>query len=139
MPESLQDLEVQRSKIICQFATLGDLRSGSISAVVRRCGKAGCHCAKPGDPGHDPQIRFTRKLNGKTVAESFPSPDALRKAQAEIEEYRRFQQLSAELIEVNEKICRHRPVVPDSTVWTPEEKKRLLRSIEKSRAKWTNG
>lgn len=73
MPQSLHDLELQRSKIICQFATLGDLRSGSISAVVRRCGKAGCHCAKPGDPGHDPQIRFTRKLNGKTVAESFPS------------------------------------------------------------------
>ena len=135
MPASLADLELQRSKIISQFATLGDLRVGSISAVVRRCGKPGCHCAKSGDPGHDPQIRFTRKLNGKTVAESFPSPDALRKAQIEIDEYHRFQQLSAELLEVNEKICRHRPLVPDSTSWTPEEKKRLLRSIGKSRAK----
>ena len=94
MPESLQDLEIQRSKILRQFSTLGDLRAGSISAVVRRCGKPGCHCAKSGDPGHDPQIRFTRKVGGKTVAESFPSPDALRKTQAEIDEYRRFQQLS---------------------------------------------
>ena len=135
MTESLQNLESQRSKILRQFSTLGDLRAGSISAVVRRCGKPGCHCAKPGDPGHDPQIRFTRKINGKTVAESFPSPDALRKTQAEIDEYHRFQQLSTELIELNEKICRHRPVMPNSTSWTPEEKKRLLQSIKKSRAK----
>ena len=135
MAESLQDLEVRRSKILHQFSTLGDLRAGSISAVVRRCGKPGCHCAKPGDSGHDPQIRFTRKVNGKTVAESFPSPDALRKTQAEIDEYHRFQQLSTELIDLNEKICRHRPVVPDLTAWTPEEKKRLLQSIKKSRAK----
>ena len=134
MPESLPALEVQRSKILRQFSSLGDLRAGSIGAVVRRCGKPQCHCAKPGDPGHDPQIRLTRKVDGKTVAESFPSPDALRKAQAEVDEYRRFQQLSMELIEINEKICRHRPVMPDRTAWTPEEKKRLLQSIKRSRA-----
>lgn len=135
MPESLPELESQRTRILRQFSTLGDLRSGSISAVVRRCGKPGCHCARADDSGHDPQIRFTRKVGGKTVAESFPSPDALRKTQAEIGEYHRFQQLSVELIEVNEKICRHRPVAPDTTAWTPEEKKRLLRSIRKSRGK----
>ena len=135
MTEALQNLESQRAKILRQFSTLGDLRAGSISAVIRRCGKPGCHCAKPGDPGHDPQIRFTRKINGKTVAESFPSPDALRKTQAEIDEYHRFQQLSTELIELNEKICGHRPVVPDSSAWTPEGKKRLLQSIKKSPAK----
>ncbi len=32
---------------------------GSISAVARRCGKPTCHCAKPGDPGQDPQRRST--------------------------------------------------------------------------------
>ena len=65
MPESLQELETQRAKILRQFATLGDLRSGSICAVSRRCGKPSCHCAKPNDPGHDPQIRLTRKVDGK--------------------------------------------------------------------------
>ena len=135
MIESLQDLEVQRWKILRQFSTLGDLRVGSISAVVRRCGKPGCHCAKSGDPGHDPQIRFTRKVDGKTVAESFPSPESLRKTQAEIDEYHRFQQLSTELINLNERICRHRPVASASTAWTPEEKKRLLQSIKKSRGR----
>lgn len=132
MPDSLQELEAERSKILRQFATLGDLRPGSICAVPRRCGKPTCHCAKPHDPGHDPQIRLTRKVNGKTVAESFPSPSAWRKAQSEIDEYHRFQELNAELISVNEKICQHRLIESESSTWTPEEKKRLLRSLRRS-------
>jgi hypothetical protein len=40
-----------------------------------------------------------------------------------------------ELIAVNEKICRHRPVESEDRTWTQEEKKRLLRSIRKSPAK----
>ena len=135
MPNSLPDLEAERSKILRQFTTLGDLRPGSICAVARRCGKPTCHCAKPNDPGHDPQIRLTRKVNGKTVAESFPSPAAWRKAQSEIDEYLRLQNLSTELIVVNEKICKHRPLGSESSAWTPEEKKRLLRSMKKLPAK----
>ena len=135
MSNSLPELEVERSKILRQFATLGDLRPGSICAVVRRCGKPTCHCAKPDDPGHDPQVRLTRTVKGKTVAESFPSPAAWRKAQAEIDEYRRVQQLSDELVLVNERICRQRPVEPQESTWTAQEKKRLLRFMRKSRAR----
>lgn len=135
MPSSLQELEAERSKILRQFTTLGDLRPGSICAVARRCGKPTCHCAQPDDPGHEPQIRLTRKVEGKTVAESFPSPAAWRKAQAEVDEYRRFQQFSSELVTVNEEICRHRPVEPENSTWTTAEKKRLLRSMKRSRAK----
>src|SRR6266567_4150816 len=128
MPNSLLELEAERSKVLRQLTTLGDLRTGSICAVPRRCGKPTCHCAKPNDPGHDPQIRLTRKVDGRTVAESFPSPSAWRKAQGEIDEYHRFQKLSAELIAINEKICMQRPLESESDAWTPEEKKRLLRS-----------
>ncbi len=135
MPESLPELEAKRSKILIQFTALGDMRPGSICAVARRCGKPSCHCAKPNDPGHDPQVRLTRRVNGKTVAESFPSPAAWHKAQAEINEYRRLQELSSELVSVNEKICQHRPVEPTDTTWTLEEKKRLLRFIKKSRVR----
>src|ERR1019366_9487454 len=86
MPNSLPELEAESSKILRQFTTLSDLRTGSICAVPRRCGKPTCHCAKPNDPGHDHQIRLTRKVEGKTVAESFPSPAAWRKAHSEIDE-----------------------------------------------------
>ena len=135
MPNSLPELEAERSKILRHFTSLGDLRPGSICAVPRRCGKPSCHCAKPNDPGHDPQVRLTRKVNGGTVAESFPSPSAWRKAQAEIDEYHRLQKLSTELIAVNERICQQRPVESASSTWTPEGKKRLLRSMRRSSAK----
>ena len=127
-------LETQRSQILRQISALGDLRPGSISAVVRRCGKPTCHCAKPNDPGHDPQLRLTRTVNGKTVAESFASPAAFQKAQAEVHEYHRWQCLCAELVDVSERICRLRPLQTQSEKWSAAEKKRLLRSIKKSRA-----
>jgi hypothetical protein len=135
MPNSVPELEAERAQILRQFTTLGDLRPGSICAVPRRCGKPTCHCAKPKDPGHDPQIRLTRKVEGRTVAESFSSPAACHKAQSEIDEHHRFQKLSAELIAVNEKICQQRPLESESSMWTPEEKKRLLRSMRRSPAK----
>lgn len=135
MPDSLPQLETERSQVLRQFTTLGDLRPGSICAVARRCGKPTCHCAKPNDVGHDPQMRLTRRVDGKTVAESFPTPAAWRKAQLEIDEYHRLQKLIAQLIAVNEKICRQRPLASENGAWTPEEKKRLLRSMRRSPAR----
>ena len=135
MPDSLAELEAVRSKILHQFTALGDMRPGSICAVSRRCGKPTCHCAKPDDAGHDPQIRLTRKVEGKTVAESFPSPSAFRKAQSEIDEYHRLEKLTSELVAVNEKICLQRPLESEGSTWTPEEKKRLRRSIRRPHAK----
>ena len=135
MPDSLTELEADRSRLLQQFLALGDLRPGSITAVVRRCGKPTCHCAKPDDPGHDPQFRLTRRVAVKTVSESFPSPEACRKAQQEVGEFRRFQELSQELIALNEKICALRPAQQTPAGWTPQEKKRLLQSIRRWRGK----
>jgi len=135
MLESLDRLEAQRTRILQQFQNLGDFRHGSICAVSRRCGKPTCHCAKANDVGHEPQLRWTRKQGGKTVAETISSPAALRKTNAEIAEFHRFRELNAELIAVNEKICHLRPVEPTSAHWSVEEKKRLLRSINRSRGR----
>lgn len=135
MPDTLEALEARRSKLLEQFLSLGDLRPGSITAVTRRCGKPSCHCAKRNDPGHDPQFRLTRREAGKTVTESFPNPTTLRKAQQEVAEYHRFQKLSQDLVAINEKICPLRPVEQERGGWTEQEKKTLLRSIRRSRAR----
>ena len=132
MPDSLATLEQQRSNILTQILELGDLRSGSITAIHGRCGKPNCHCHQPGQSGHGPNFRLTRKIDGKTVSESFSSAAELRKAQREVEAFHRFRQLSQELLEVNEKICRARPVA-DTTA--PQEKKRRKPSSRRSRAK----
>ena len=135
MPDTLTALESDRSKLLEEFLRLGDLRPGSITAVVRRCGKPSCHCAKPNDPGQDPQFRLTRRVAGKTVTETFPNPIALGKAQREVAEFHRFQQLGEELVGINGKICALRPVEQQRGGWTGQEKKRLLQSIRRLHGK----
>jgi hypothetical protein len=132
MPDSLPLLELQRTAIQQQIAQLGDMRAGSITTTGGRCGNPRCYCHGKNDPGHGPFYRLTRKVDGKTVTETFAIPAALRKAQNEIAEYHRFRELSRDLLEVNEKICRERPV--EDTL-TAQEKKRPRRSKTRSRAK----
>jgi hypothetical protein len=132
MSESLTELEQRRTAVLRQISELGDFRPGSISGTGGRCGKATCHCHRPKDPGHSPHLRLTYKINGKTVTESFADPAAERKAEREIEGFRQWQQLSRSFVEVNEQICRARPVEESLTA---EEKKRPKLSNKKSRAK----
>jgi hypothetical protein len=128
MPESLGELEQHRTRIFKEMVGLPDFRSGSITATRGTCGKPNCHCHQPPHPGHGPHVRLTRKENGKTVTETFATPAELHKAQREVETYHRFRRLAQELLEVNEKICRARPVEEELT---PQKKKRRQKSSSK--------
>src|SRR5579864_4973420 len=110
MSDSLVDLESRRAVVQGQIAQLGDMRSGSITGTGGRCGNSNCHCHRAGDPGHGPYYRLTRKVNGKTVTETFSSPASLAKAQREVAECRRCRELADQLLEVNEQVCQLRPV-----------------------------
>jgi len=132
MADSLPALEAKRSEILRKIGGLGDMRSGSITTTGGRCGNPACHCRSEGDPGHGPFYRLTRKIRGKTVTETFATPLALRKAQSEVAEFHRFRELSQSLLEVNEEICKVRPL---SDKLTAQEKKRPKRSGRKSNAK----
>lgn len=132
MPNPLHMLVQLRDNILREFLSLGDFRSGSITTTSGKCGKPNCHCHKPGSPGHGPNYRLTRKQNGKTVTETFSGPAELRKAQFEVDAFHKFQSLSRQLLEVNEKICRARPVEDTLTV---QEKKRRKQFSSKSNVK----
>lgn len=132
MPD-LADLESHRAAVQLQIAQLGDMRSGSITGTGGRCGNPNCHCRRAGDPGHGPYYRLTRKVNGKTVTETFSSAASLTKAQREVAECRRFRELGDQLLDVNEQICQVRPV--EEVLPTAQEKKRPKRSARRSRAK----
>lgn len=133
MPDSLAELEGHRAAIQSQMAHLGDMRSGSITGTGGHCGNRNCHCRRAGDPGHGPYYRLTRKVDGKTVTETFSSPASLAKAQREVSEYHRFRELGGQLLKVNEQICELRPV--EEIPLSDQEKKRPKRSNRKSRAK----
>lgn len=123
----MEGLEEQRGKLIGEIARLRDFRAGSITAFTRRCGKAGCRCACEGNPGHGPTKRLTYKVGGKTMTESLPDRAAIKKAEAEIAEFRRFQELSRKLIEVNLKICGLRTAEGQGEISKKNSKRRSSR------------
>lgn len=133
MPQSLSDLEQRREVIAQSIAQLGDLRPGSISGTSGKCGKPECRCHRPGQPGHGPHFRLTYKVDGKTVTEALPTPAAIQKAEREVEEFRKFQELTRAFLGANAEICRLRPVEGQGE--TELKKKRSKRSGKRSRAK----
>ena len=134
MSSSLEVLESQRAELARQIALLGDFRRGSITSITARCGKPNCHCHQPHHPGHGPNFRLTYKRQGKTVSETFPGPAARHQAERQIAEFRKFQQLSRAFVQVNEKICRQRPL-PEEGEAAEQEKKRRKPFSGKSREK----
>src|SRR3981081_2336769 len=133
MPQSVSDLEQRRELLAQRIAELGDLRPGSVTSTSGRCGKPECRCHQPGQPGHGPNFRLTYKVDGKTISEALSTPMAIQKAEREVEEFRKFQQLTREFRGTNTEICRLRPL--DEEAETELKKKRSKRSGKKSRAK----
>jgi len=134
MPDPLSAFVDDRFALLQQISELGDFQPGSITSATRRCGSPSCHCAQPNDPGHGPHFQLTQKIEGKTVTQNLPSPAAVRKAQREVAEFRKFQTLTGGLVDVNRKICRLRPV--EQTEQTAQKKNRRshpTRSCPRSR------
>ena len=127
MTESLQALEHRRAVVLEKIASLGDLRPGSVTTTQGKCGKADCCCKQPGHAGHGPHWRITYKADGKTRTESLYEEAAIKKAEREIDEFRRFQQLSREFVDLSTRICRARPLEGQG----PQEKKRRTPSRKK--------
>src|SRR5262245_38761157 len=111
--QSLESLEERRIQIAQEMAALGDLRCGSITATSGRCGKPNCRCHQPGQPGHGPNLRLTFKVHSKTITKSLPDAAAVHKAEREIGEFRKYQALHQEFLEVNAQICHLRPREPE--------------------------
>lgn len=136
MPNPLAILLDQKAALLRQIADLGDFRPGSITTTTGRCGNPNCHCHRPHEAGHGPNFRLTYKAQGKSVTEAVPTVAAREKAEREIEQYRHWQQLSHDFVEINAAVCRLRPI--EEPQLTPQEKKRQKPSSRKSRGKSIN-
>jgi hypothetical protein len=105
-----------------QIAEVSDMRPGSLVERYRKCGKPNCHCAKRGAHGHGPDWILTREVNGKTLTKAIPAGPALQQTRTQIAEYKRFRELSRELVQVSERVCDARLHPPEA-----EDKKNRAR------------
>src|SRR2546427_9853871 len=110
MADSLPQLERRRGDLLAQISQLADFRPGSITSTQGRCGNPNCHCHKPDEPGHGPNLRLTYKVEGKTVTESFSTPAAQRKAQREAAAFARYREVSRAFVTGRAQTCRARPM-----------------------------
>ncbi len=110
MPESLAVLEERRQELYQQLAAIGDFRPGMISVNYRKCGRGNCRCVQPDHRGHGPQYLWNTTQQGKSRAQNLRLGPELEKVEQEVANYRRFVELCGELVQVNEQICRRRPV-----------------------------
>ena len=102
---SLPLLEAKAQQLKSEIAHVGEMRPGSLVERYRRCGKPGCHCAKPDSPGHGPAYMVTREVEGKTITHAIPAGPAVERTRQQIEEFQRFKSLTRELVETSEQIC----------------------------------
>lgn len=105
------ELEAERRRLAEALAGLSDFSPASLHEEWRRCGKASCRCAKPGDPGHGPRHILVRRQAGRVVTRQVPALLV-----AEFTErtgrWAEFQQLCGRLAQVNAELDRRRLLRP---------------------------
>lgn len=88
-PSQINQLEKQIDKLLNKLVKLGPMRPGSISKQYRdRESQRGVHY----------QLSYTHKMRSRT---EHVRPEHLKELRAEIAEYKKFKQLTGELIELN--------------------------------------
>ena len=95
-----------RDELRDDLASIGDFRPGALVEITRKCGTAGCRCARPGDPGHRGWT-LARTVRGRRVNRGIPR-DALEQTRAQLAEHARLKDLSRRLVEASEDLCRAR-------------------------------
>lgn len=114
----IEELEGLKARLISDLLALGDLRRGSISINYRRCGKTACHCSRDAHPGHGPQYLLVKKENGRSRSLNLKPGRQLRQVEAEVENYRHFRSLVAQVVEISEEICQLRFSKPSRSIAT---------------------
>jgi hypothetical protein len=99
-------LEELRSLMLDRIAAVPQFRRGSLQVGYRKCGRANCRCARPGEQGHGPRGLWTRtaKSPGGSRGQYIPV-EAIDQVRAELDNYAQFASLVEDYIEINEVLC----------------------------------
>ena len=117
---SMDQLELQRQRILKEIAGLREMRRGSIcEQFVESTGRDGSKKRL------GPYYVYTYKDHGKTISRRLTNPTEVALCQKQIDAFRQFQELTAELLRVGEQA--------GNLALDGEELKKTSRSRSKSR------
>ena len=97
----------QRDRAREQFATIGDMRPGSLNTNFTKCGNPSCHCAHDDAAKHGPYWILSRALEGQHKSVRL-RPDEVALAQCQTDEYKRFHAVSLAFIRASEELAEAR-------------------------------
>ena len=123
-PESLRQ---QRSRLLEAINRLGEMRRGSVTEQF--------YTAKHQDGTQvrqGPYFLYSYKEQGRTISRRLPDARTAHRYREEIAAFRRFEELSAELVTVSQQLC---DLAGRAEAATPEKKRRSP-SWRKSGGRW---
>ena len=98
--ETLETLRERKKTLLNQIRTLKDMRQGSIVEQYFEAKNKDGSVIRQG-----PYLLYSFKTKGKTISRRLSSLAMAERYKEEIGEYRRFEELCAELVETSHKIC----------------------------------
>lgn len=101
---TVAELTELRSLVLDRIALVPAFRRGSLQVGDRKCGRASCRCARPGEPGHGPRGLWTRTANGRSRGQYVPV-EQVDQVRAELDSYAEFAALVADYVDINEALC----------------------------------
>ena len=117
--DELKAAQKQKLNILEQIRALGDMRRGSVTeqfferkrsdGAITRCG---------------PYHLYTYKQDGQTISRRLPDAAGAVQYRAQIEQFRRFEELSAQLVEISQRICDLLQQTHEQAAFSPEKKRR---------------
>lgn len=98
--DTLEAMEERRAAIVKELAAIMRMRRGSVVEQYYEVKRRDGTVARQG-----PYFLYSYKEGGKTVSRRLSGPGEAERYREEIERFRRFESLSAELVEVSQGLC----------------------------------
>lgn len=109
---TVAELEDLKSLVLDRIGAVPQFRRGSLQVGYRKCGKANCRCARPGERGHGPRGLWTRTVKGAGSRAQYIPVEQVEQVRAELDNYAQFEDLVADYVEINEALCKVRVQPP---------------------------
>jgi len=98
--------ERARERLLSRLPDLGKVLRGTVVERYRRCGRADCHCAQAGDPGHGPAYYLMVTIGRGQTVQIYVPREHRREAEAWVRNFQRARGTLEEISAVNRKFLK---------------------------------
>jgi hypothetical protein len=96
----------ERDRLVGSLPELGEILRGSLVSRFRRCGKAGCHCAEEGDPGHGPAYYLVVTVSPGQTVQVYVPKDQKQQVEEWISNFRSVREVLEQISTLNRELLR---------------------------------